>query len=115
MARNEEKLNKINELIAIYVFNWHIHEGAWFDDAAHYKEEACDWDPATDIRDAWMVVDKFEFFGFNKSYMGERRDILYYASFMLDPGKWTTGETECLAICLAALTAKGINIEGLRI
>ncbi|MBQ6446640.1 MAG: hypothetical protein IJJ10_04135 [Bacillus sp. (in: Bacteria)] len=55
--------NSINQLIAEKVMRWHLrkleHVNAWIDEKGDWTLKQM-WKPATNIQDAWLVVEKLQ-------------------------------------------------------
>lgn len=95
----------IDELVAqdILGWSWSTEDGAVMSPDRNWYA-GIDFKPSTDISDAWKVVEKMSLFS------GE-----YY---LYDNSVWTfpddiyvNASTVEMAICLAALKAKGIEVE----
>jgi len=52
--KNEE----LNKKIAEKILGWEITEEAWFDQNCHYKEDRLDFNPTSNLDDAFYVLDK---------------------------------------------------------
>ena len=106
--------SKLNELAAVRVMGWRVTEGAWVkwyssDDGR--KTHSPDWNPATDIADAWRLVEKVAATNPNGCWQLTRRfDGVWRCEFF--DGKLRVAahnKTAPLAITLAALRAVGVE------
>ncbi|PFQ42809.1 hypothetical protein COK05_24480 [Bacillus cereus] len=56
--------NSINQLLAEKVMGWHLrkleHVDAWIDEQGNWILKQM-WKPTTNIQDAWLVLEKFDF------------------------------------------------------
>lgn len=94
--------------------NWTIDE-LWIDSKGSYKYVG-KFSPSTNISDAWQVVEKMRKEGFvahinvhpNRYTCEIYKNIEGYYNFICKQ----EAETAPLAICLSALRAKGIDIDG---
>lgn len=128
-------LREIDRLVAEKVMRWRLKSFAgggggfvaWVDDDGKIVKYENDctlhahpiafWKPTTNITDAWQVVEKIiEQFG---SYSltkikdgGHYCEVLYWNRGAFDIIAEVEAETAPLAICLAALKAVGVEMEG---
>lgn len=116
---------EIDALVAEKVMGWsRYHDGAWLTaeelpDHGGFRIISGSWSPSTDIAAAWQVVERMRFLGWRMcSYVNpdETAAIRYCVDYHL-PYRPTAGychnnESMPAAICLAALRALGIPIEG---
>ena len=122
-------LTRIDRLVAEKVMGWHtgfISDGRWIVKKEWWlskdglaQEIVYKWHPTTDISRAWMVVEKMEpeyhwtiRTPFDK---GDRYSAgltpLGFTGWNGIPDYLVNADTAPLAICLAALKAKGIEIN----
>lgn len=102
-------LQEINNLIADKVMNWKLkemfHGDFWIDENEgwHLKQL---WKPTTNIDDAWLVAEKFEYIDIEKN-AGH-----YYCALMNEQFYQGDASRAPLAICIAALKSVGVEVEG---
>lgn len=81
-------------------------------------DDNCEWAPSTDIRDAWLVVEKIR--GHKIFQLGDMEDVngnlMYYADFQYNDGyrivyNEAHAMTAPLAICLAVLKVIGMEAQ----
>ncbi|MEK4754849.1 hypothetical protein MKX72_20310 [Priestia sp. FSL R5-0597] len=109
--------DKIDRLIAVHVMGWEIkavdfkQDGSFYE--AYFDEKgnrlglvgAYEFNPSEYIQDAWIILDKFTSFKIQDTFTGNIHASLFN-------GEWHKAQssTTPLAICKAALKAKGIQI-----
>lgn len=114
---------KIDAAIAEKVFNWELMEGTSMVKNGHltyryiYPNRQWDWVEtlvpkfSTDIAAAWLVAEKI-----NSIKMDTEEDYQIKAKFVLNSGVKNlvtfSAQQAALNICLAALQAVGIEVEG---
>ncbi|TCJ98221.1 UNVERIFIED_ORG: hypothetical protein BDK47_1187 [Anoxybacillus amylolyticus] len=105
----------IDRLVAEKVMGW--VQGEYAKDKWYYKKNEQiqgmakfinDWNPSTNIADAWQVVEKFEIVEINRIMDGYSCEITLFDPFRIRRGE---AKTAPLAICLAALKAVGVDVE----
>jgi len=120
-------LREIDRLVAEKVMGWKVSKGRsgleWYEANENGKFEfirsVTDFEPSTDIRDAWQVVEKMregKIFSLCDAW-DENDEPIFYANFQYNDGYHVVNydayaETAPLAICLAALEACGIEVGG---
>ncbi|WP_416730284.1 BC1872 family protein [Fictibacillus sp. JL2B1089] len=112
---NEHQLNK---LVAEKVMEWEFDSNneSWiteFGTLNFIDEVDSEWNPSTDIEDAWWVTEKFF-----RVEIETGKGAIEHLVTIRDEAGWTIayhyGETVTLAICYAALKARGVQIETLK-
>lgn len=111
-------LKEINRLIATKVMEWSVYKEKsgfeWYavveDGKFKFIRSVVTFEPTTDIRDAWKVVDKFvnDDIYFEMVKPDKDGSFICLIGMLNEP---TKADTAPLAICLAALKAVGVNIE----
>jgi hypothetical protein len=119
-----KSLDELDMLAAIHVMGWElkmpsrvyvirresnlpaIDTGKMFNKGPHQNR----WKPTRNIAQAWEVIEKLQPFAFGLLY--EKLDLQWYCEIEYPALKVsnTEAETAPLAICMAALKAKGIDI-----
>lgn len=111
-------LREIDALVAEHIMGWFSAGGAgWYTPDGHCISNAASFRPSVDVAMAWEVVEEF---------MRNGTDFFLYANFQgsTEGSRWRAGrtpihvgegtyaeaETAPLAICLAALKARGIEV-----
>jgi Phage ABA sandwich domain len=107
--------HEINRLVAEKIMDWEFdpHHDCWiteFGNLTFIDETDSEWNPSTDIQDAWWVTEKF--FGVhidagngaNEPCVTIRDKVGWMVSYAY-------AKTVPEAICLAALKAKGVEIK----
>ena len=123
-------LTKLDALVAEKVMGWRvlIRERAWWVDAETSNGPAPSeevrglvgyWSPSFDIRAAWgvrkHVLDTME--GSRCSVMSVARMFTWVRFFDVETGRdlgQYTDESECVAIVIAALRAKGVSEDDIK-
>ena len=102
---------KIDRLIAEEIFGWDTHHYENINVISAFTEEEIinipdDFCPSERIKDAWLVVEKFDY------HKVEKDAGHYYVQLANQDTKFFPGdgETAPLAICLAALKSVGVEI-----
>lgn len=112
-------LRKIDALVAEHVMGWHRACGAWIgpnglSTSYGFEEDAKDFCPSTDIAAAWEVVEQI------REILSDPTIFIssVFGGWCVELRRWgsaradvETRETAPLAICLAALKAKGIAVS----
>jgi Phage ABA sandwich domain len=105
--------HEINRLIAEKVMEWEFDGFFWETECGnlYFSEgEDNDWNPSTNIQDAWLVTEKFFGVhidtgqGVNEPCVTIRDEIGWMVSYAY-------AKSVPEAICLAALKAKGVEIK----
>ncbi|MEK4883458.1 hypothetical protein NST81_01835 [Bacillus sp. FSL W8-0223] len=114
-------LREIDRLVAEKVMGWKVSKGRsgleWYEANENGKFEfirsVTDFEPSTDIRDAWQVVEKLKIAVIPQA--GDPpTDMKYLAEIDRQPfgdNYEAYAGTAELAICLVALKSVGVNIE----
>jgi len=119
-------LREIDRLVAEKVMGWEpvYDDGDIISFITEYgtllffsDDDECEWNPSTDIRDAWQVVEKMKRSNFSARhrFVTElQKEVtpkeLKDKNQLLDLG-WMIFYLTPKSICLAALKAAGVNIE----
>lgn len=107
---------EINILVATHVMDWHNKENmgdAWFRENGFY-ETGHSWSPTTRIEDAWRVTEKMRSDGWEFAIYSKDSSRKYQWDVRIfngDKRAMAFGETFQEAICLAALSAVGVEVE----
>jgi virulence-associated protein VagC len=106
-------LREIDRLVAEKVMGWKDAFEVWGLDDVWITDEGEKriFNPTTEIADAWQVVEKLTYgkTDFETYFELQLFYMHYYAKFRKHEAK---AETAPLAICLAALKAVGVEVEG---
>lgn len=107
------QLTELDRLCATEIMGWFDENNRWVtvlasteeykDSILHYH--SCDWSPTTNIAQAWQVLEKFTVFSIKTQGSNEFKILCEVNSSS------EFGSTAALAICKAALKAKGVSIE----
>jgi hypothetical protein len=121
--------HNINKAIAEKIMGWEAFKDddgtiiSWVTEYGNLffsDDEGSEWQPSTDMADAWQVVEKMA--EDNEWVLNELEHSLdhegringfycYFHHLEIGSGGSVKAETAPLAICLAALKAKGIDVE----
>jgi hypothetical protein len=102
-------LRRVDELVAEKVMGWHKHQNAWFGDDNHYRCDFADFRPSSKIEAAWEIVDQFDEFNIDR-FKNDVRGGHTYAAFVQSELDSCYADTAAIAICLAALKWKGVEV-----
>lgn len=108
----------IDELVATHVMGWRKEDGEWYeyqgDVRYNVSYQARRFHPAIDMNDAWKVVNKCISYGFGVNVLGGLSgfNCEIYEFISMTTVADVDNETAPLAICKAALMARGVNVDG---
>jgi len=110
-------MSKLNRLVAERVMGWHDIEGGWgkwYNKQGEHVRLEEDWHPDTNIADAWELVRHLRTQGYLLRLIDQHHctgvwDCRFYKFPESVEIEYQNSPNECIAICLAALRAKGLT------